>query len=268
MTVGVRLVDVFVGEVDPARECRHAVDDGDLAVRTVVLRHVQYGAKAVEALAADAAFFQLRRVICRQFEHGTDVVVDDAHVHARGGAFFQHGKDRAPQFARRDDEVFEEDEFLRFFQFFDQPRAVFFAGGEVYRLAAIGGGQMPVRIDGARALSCQFAVLVKTAQNRLVLPVKEVLHAVEAVADAVAHAARHLAAAQGQVQESAHGRDEQDGDQPGDLVFGVDLGVDDVQDKKEVEHHHCGDERDEQHAVRIEQDKIVDRRQQRDLDQE
>ena len=133
MSEGVRLVDILVGEVDAARKGDLSVDDGDLSVRAVVLRQVEHGAEGVETHTFHALFFQLGGVVVRHFEHGADVVVDDAHVYALFALFQQYLQHGAPKVPLADDKVFEEDVLFRLFQLFDQALCVFFADVEVFR---------------------------------------------------------------------------------------------------------------------------------------
>ncbi len=86
-------VDILVGDVDAARESAFAVDDGDFAVRAVILGDVEHGAEGVEAHTFDAAFFKVFGVAGGHFEHRTDVVVDESDVHAAGGFVLEDFED-------------------------------------------------------------------------------------------------------------------------------------------------------------------------------
>ena len=83
-----RFIDVFVGKVDSAGKSGFSVDDSNFAVRSVVLGNVQYGAERIEAQAFDSVFFQLLRIIGGNFEHRSDVIINDAYVYAILCLFF------------------------------------------------------------------------------------------------------------------------------------------------------------------------------------
>ena len=110
-------VDVLVRKVQPAGESCFTVHDGDLAVVSVVehfiVRDMQRKMQRIEYMALDARAAYLFVIITGQCEHGTEAVVDQAHVHARGGFFLKHGQRFVPHFAFFNDKIFHEDIFLR-----------------------------------------------------------------------------------------------------------------------------------------------------------
>ena len=66
--------------------------------------------------------FQILLIIRRQCHHTSEIIVDNTHLHALRRLFQQHGQDLVPHLSMRDDEIFEQDKFLRFFQRFQHLR--------------------------------------------------------------------------------------------------------------------------------------------------
>ncbi len=232
-----RLVDVFVREVDAARKGGHAVDEGDLSVRAVVLRQVEHGAEGVETHTFHALFFQLGGVVVRHFQHGADVVVDDAHVHAFARLSFQDVEDGIPEFSGAEDKIFEEDIFLRLFQLFEQAFAVALSRREILKFIAVRGRQPRCLRDVFRAARGKTVAGILRADVPVLLYI-ETFHARKFFRQLFEAAPRTRTPAQVQVEQRADGREEEHGHQPRDLVLGVHVRIDDPQRDREVEYDH------------------------------
>ena len=260
MPVGVCNVDVFVREVDAAREGGQPVDDHDFAVGAVVLRHVEHGAEAVEAQAFDAQLFHLLIVVGGYFEHGADVVVGEAHVHPFGDLLFQNFEYVSPKFALGDDKVFEKDKLFRLFQLLQKPLRVRFAAGEILRLVAVGGGEQALAAHVFGALGGEVALFAVLLHHGDALRIQAV-DAVQIVHQFFQLAARRLPAAQGKVQDAPDERQKQDGHDPRDFVLRIDVRIDDVQHEHDVDNgEHHGQNRRQVEQIRRADDERGDER--------
>ena len=224
---GMRLVDVFVREVHAAREGDLAVDDGNFSVRAVVLRDVEDGSEGVETHTFDPFLFHLLGKVSGDFQHGADVVVDQTHVHARVCFFNKNVRDRIKKFARLNDKVFQKNIFFRFFQLVKQRFAVILPHREVFKVRAVGKGHPRKGGDVFRA-TVGKAVRLREGNGLFSRFCVQAFGAAEGVRQHPAPAPRHLVPAQQQVQHRPRGRNGKHGHQPGDLVFGVHVRVDDI----------------------------------------
>ena len=209
MAEGVRDVDVFVREVDAARERSLAVDDGDFAVGAVVLGDVDDGTEGVKAHAFDSALFENFGVVSGHFEHGADIVVDEAHVDAVCGFFFQDFQHAVEKLAWFDDEILQKDIFFRFLQFFQQLSGVRFAVGEIAVVGAIGEGHARMDGDIFGALNGERVVADEFAVRAFLFGVRvEASGAAETCGEDESSAAGQFMSAQQKIKQDSDGRQE------------------------------------------------------------
>ena len=152
-------VDIFVSEVDTAGKSGFAVDDCNFAVGAVILCDIQNGAEGIETHTFDAAFFKSFRVISGYFEHGADVVVNEADIDAVFRFIFQDLENAVEKFPRLYNEIFQENIFFGFFKFSQQLRCVSFSGGEVLKIRAVGKRHAGMNGNIFGALSGKVVVL-------------------------------------------------------------------------------------------------------------
>ena len=127
-------VDVFVRQIDPAREADLSVDDHELAVVAVIESAGEYGDKGIEHMRLNAHLAQLFAVAHRKAGDAAEIVVHHAHIDALHRLTAQHIQNCVPHLAVIDDEKFEKNIMLRPFQLLEHARKAALAAREIDRL--------------------------------------------------------------------------------------------------------------------------------------
>lgn len=135
-------VGIFVGEVDAAGVADLAVDDGDFAVVTVVMKAIDAGVKFVRGDAMNAESFEFVVVAGGESKDAAEIVIHDVDFDAFLDFFLEDGEDLAPDMARADNEVFEENVFLGGFQVEEKLRKIGFTVGKISGLVVLGKGNV------------------------------------------------------------------------------------------------------------------------------
>ena len=229
VTERVGFVDIFVREVDSARKRGFAVDDCDFAVGAVILSDVQNGSEGIETHTLDAALFEDIRVISGHFQHGTDIVVDEADIDAVFCFIFQDLEHAVEKFSWFDDEIFQEDVFFGLFKLCQQLGGICLSGGEVLIIRAVGKRHAGMNGDIFGAL-CGKVVVSDAFTVRIVLfgICVKAFGAAETGGKDQSSAAGEFMPPQHDIEQDPDGGQKQDGEDPGDLIFCVHVEVDDI----------------------------------------
>ena len=131
--------------------------------------------------------------------------------------------------------------FFCLLQLRQQPLRVRLARREIFRIVAVGGGEQTFAADIFGALGCKVALIAVFLHHRYALRVQAV-NAVQVRHQLFQLAPRRLAPAERQVQDAPDERQEQNGYDPRDLVFRVDVRIDDIQHEYEIDRgEQCGE---------------------------
>ena len=230
------LVDILVGQVDAAGKGGVAVDDTELPVVPVVHADGNHRLEAVEAAAGDAGFrLKFSGVVHRQGVQGAHIVVDHPHIHPGGMLLLQNLHHRIPEYAGANNEVFQEDILFRL------PQLLQHGGKHIIPQGKIVG--IGVGIDRAAGVVLQVAGLVHRVGPkgpqllRLVVPLQLLQHGAVHTLHLPALAGGELVAAAEQIHQPSKGREQQNGDDPGNFIPRVGLAADDNQHRQNGEHH-------------------------------
>ncbi len=137
-------VDILVGKIHPARKTGLAVDDHELAVVAVIEPPGQNRNEGIEHVRLNAHVAQLFAVVHGKIRDAAEIVVHHAHIDALRRLAPENVQDRAPHFSVVDDEKFEKNIVLGFFQLFEHPRKARLAA---WKIDGVGG--VVDRIAGA-----------------------------------------------------------------------------------------------------------------------
>ena len=205
----------------------------------------------IEDPAVDAEFpDQGVAVFRRQLHHAADIIVDDPHFHAFADFPLEYLQDVVPHVAVFDDEIFHEDELLGFVQFFQQPFKELFPGAEVFGLGIfihrehgcrdmvvragtpVGRAQIVDLVVDARVHGLQFLQHVRVLFQKAggLLADADVL-GLDVLPDPVA--------SEDQVEQPAENREDQDWDDPGQLVGRILFFIDDEEHDDDTEDGKC-----------------------------
>ena len=151
-------VDVFVREVDPAREGCMPVDHKNLPVIAVIQEDRRRRDKPVEHDTLDPKGAHFFEVAHREGADRTDVVVYEADIHALLHLLLQNVQNAVPHLAFCDDEVLDEDKVLCLLKLLLHPRVHLLTRRKEDRLRVVIGRKTAVATEIAalpvRALIC------------------------------------------------------------------------------------------------------------------
>ena len=212
-----------------------AVDDADLPVVPVVEAGGEHRHKGVEDAAADPLLLQHLAVMGGEGQQAAHVVVHHPHVQPLPGLPLQDLQDGVPHLALLDDEVFQEDVMPGLFQLLQHPLELRLPRGEVFHRGVLEGGRaggaqdIPGLVGGVGAEAVDGLQGVEPHQVDVPEAPLQPGHLFPLVG-------AELVAAEQEVDQPPEHRHQQDGDDPGDLVGGIQLAADDVK------HSHNADE--------------------------
>ena len=162
-------VDVFVREVDPAREGCMPVDHKNLPVIAVIQEDRRRRDKPVEHDTLDPKGAHFFEVAHRKGADRTDVVVYEADIHALPNLLFQDLQNAVPHLAFCDDEVLDEDKVLCLLKLLLHPRVHLLTRRKEDRLRVVIGRKAAVSAEIA-ALPVRVLVrLPETHRHRILL---------------------------------------------------------------------------------------------------
>ena len=230
------LVDILVGQVDAAGESSVSVDDAQLPVVPVVHADGNDRLEPVEEAAGDTGLLlKFFGVIGGQGAKGTHVVIDHPYVHAGSVLFLQNFHDGVPEHTGGQDEILQKDIMFGLFQFLQHSGEGVVSQRKVSRPG--------IGIHRAAGILLQIAGLIYRilAQHGeffcLVIVLQLLQHGTVHTLHLPAHPGRQLVAAAQQIDQPAKHGEEQDGDDPGDLIPRVGLPADNDQYSQQREYH-------------------------------
>ena len=115
-------IDVFIGQIDTARECGVSVNDRDFPVISVILFGGKGGADLGKGFAFDPHFLKFFCIIVGKKDQGTHAVIHEANLYPFLCLLHEDIQNRIPYFPICHNEIFHENKCFCLFQRFQKIR--------------------------------------------------------------------------------------------------------------------------------------------------